>query len=562
MAGGVVLLALLVAVAFGQAPDRGGYRWQDSDSAGGPAFDWVDVSAGTQLALGDDDNQGPFALGFSFPFYSATVESVRVCSNGWLSFTSSSHQYHHYAIPDTRDPNSLIAPLWADLDPTAGGDVRYWADTTGQRFIVAWLGVPFRGGADTCSFEAILDTGGSVVFQYLTVPLPLRLGTDSCTVGIENETGTAGSEYLLDAQPAANLLHDSLAVRFYRLHHDVMPEAVLRPDTNVLYHDSIIPLVRVWNAGLDTASFGVELRIGTGYDEQVTVTGLAGLADSLVVFPVWVAEDGLRAVSAVTTLVGDECAANDTLQVTSTGAFQGELRYDDGVRDTTFIRNGSPTTDWGAAVRFSIPWRGWAVTGVRVFVADTLPFERVLLCPDSSGLPGIGQSSWWADSVRADTPGSWLELPAASGGNENPDIWLVAFWPRHATGPAIGEDRSAPIDGRSWYGSPTVRWFNYTTGDLMMRLSLVKLNGVEEAATVAQIAPPPATVVRGVLRTAVSRQQTEYRGKLLDVTGRSVLDLQAGANDVRGLAPGVYFIRTQVAGSSEQVAVRRVLLVR
>jgi hypothetical protein len=35
---------------------------------------------------------------------------------------------------------------------------------------------------------------------------------------------------------------------------------------------------------------------------------------------------------------------------------------------------------------------------------------------------------------------------------------------------------------------------------------------------------------------------------LLDVGGRKVLDLHAGANDVRGLAPGVYFIR-QVPGT-------------
>jgi len=30
---------------------------------------------------------------------------------------------------------------------------------------------------------------------------------------------------------------------------------------------------------------------------------------------------------------------------------------------------------------------------------------------------------------------------------------------------------------------------------------------------------------------------------LLDAAGRKVVDLRAGANDVRGLAPGVYFIR-------------------
>jgi len=55
---------------------------------------------------------------------------------------------------------------------------------------------------------------------------------------------------------------------------------------------------------------------------------------------------------------------------------------------------------------------------------------------------------------------------------------------------------------------------------------------------------PNATLVRGVLVLGVvgSRQNTGYRAELLDATGRKVLDLHPGANDVRALAPGVYFV--------------------
>jgi hypothetical protein len=34
-------------------------------------------------------------------------------------------------------------------------------------------------------------------------------------------------------------------------------------------------------------------------------------------------------------------------------------------------------------------------------------------------------------------------------------------------------------------------------------------------------------------------------GELLDISGRKVLDLKPGPNDVRALAPGVYFVRQQ-----------------
>jgi hypothetical protein len=55
----------------------------------------------------------------------------------------------------------------------------------------------------------------------------------------------------------------------------------------------------------------------------------------------------------------------------------------------------------------------------------------------------------------------------------------------------------------------------------------------------------PSTVVRGVLVLGAvdSRQNTGYRVELLDVSGRKVLDLHPGPNDVRSLSPGAYFVR-------------------
>jgi hypothetical protein len=55
-----------------------------------------------------------------------------------------------------------------------------------------------------------------------------------------------------------------------------------------------------------------------------------------------------------------------------------------------------------------------------------------------------------------------------------------------------------------------------------------------------------------------SRQNTAYRAELLDVSGRKVLDLHPGANDVRALAPGVYFVREAQARAQAQ-SVRKVI---
>jgi YVTN family beta-propeller protein len=74
----------------------------------------------------------------------------------------------------------------------------------------------------------------------------------------------------------------------------------------------------------------------------------------------------------------------------------------------------------------------------------------------------------------------------------------------------------------------------------------------------ASIFKPQATVVRGVLwQEAYGTRQTAYRAELLDVAGRKVLALKAGPNDVRHLAPGIYFIRERSAAAIRKVIVAR-----
>jgi photosystem II stability/assembly factor-like uncharacterized protein len=66
----------------------------------------------------------------------------------------------------------------------------------------------------------------------------------------------------------------------------------------------------------------------------------------------------------------------------------------------------------------------------------------------------------------------------------------------------------------------------------------------EPAEPEARRPAPTATIVRDVLNLGVSSlQHSAYRAELLDAAGRKVTELVPGANDVRALAPGVYFVR-------------------
>jgi hypothetical protein len=80
--------------------------------------------------------------------------------------------------------------------------------------------------------------------------------------------------------------------------------------------------------------------------------------------------------------------------------------------------------------------------------------------------------------------------------------------------------------------------------------------GVEESpgANLQTMSVP--NIVRGVLLLGEvdSRQQTGYRAELLDVAGRSVMELQSGANDVSRLTPGVYFMHSTIANPQATIA--------
>jgi hypothetical protein len=72
------------------------------------------------------------------------------------------------------------------------------------------------------------------------------------------------------------------------------------------------------------------------------------------------------------------------------------------------------------------------------------------------------------------------------------------------------------------------------------------------------------TIVRGVLRLPEARsEKREARSELLDISGRKVLELRPGPNDVRSLAPGVYFVRPEPSAASRQApAVSKIVTTR
>jgi subtilisin family serine protease len=186
-------------------PDAFGYRWLDSDDALGPAFDWVDITGvGTAIPFsGDDQNSGAIALPFPFKFYGNTFNSLRVCTNGWLSFTSALTTFTNTPLPSggATAPENVIAPFWDDLTFSSAGDAYYHYD--GTKFIVSWVGVPRLTSGGPYTFQVLLYPSGTIDFQYLDMQ-GTRL--NEATIGIQNATKDVGLQVALNAAYVKNNL--------------------------------------------------------------------------------------------------------------------------------------------------------------------------------------------------------------------------------------------------------------------------------------------------------------------------------------------------------------------
>jgi hypothetical protein len=186
-------------------PDEFGYTWIDSNEPDGPVYGWIDISGnGQSLQFDDDQNQGPFDLGFEIPFYGNYFGSIRICSNGWISFTGTSTDYINQPIPDDIEPNNLVATFWDNLNPESGGSVYFYTNNTDSA-VVEWQDVPRYPNSGSFTFEAILTADGNITYQYNSLDGLLT----SCTIGIENEGGTVG----LQVAHNQNYVTENLAVK-------------------------------------------------------------------------------------------------------------------------------------------------------------------------------------------------------------------------------------------------------------------------------------------------------------------------------------------------------------
>jgi hypothetical protein len=197
-------------------PDNFGYFWIDSDEAGGPAFDWIDISTTGTMVMDtpvDDGYYGPFEIGFEFPFYGGTYDSIYIGSNGIVGFDEASMSSRsRQPIPSSMLPNNIIAWMWDDLNPADADNpgAQIFMEGDAEKLVIQFVDYPeYRADpGDVINAEVILFANGSIKFQYLDIASGFDISNSA--IGIENKFGDDGLEVCY----ATPYVHNGLAVQF------------------------------------------------------------------------------------------------------------------------------------------------------------------------------------------------------------------------------------------------------------------------------------------------------------------------------------------------------------
>ena len=181
-------------------PDEIEYEWRDNDEGDGPGYGWIDVShreGVVEVEMGNDVNRGPFDLGFEFNYYDNVYTSIRMCSNGWASFTSTRNYYSYEnfgELPANRAPDNFLGVAMSDWDPRGGGEYYFWSDE--DMAVLSWVDVPHFAVDGTWTFQIILFANGLIKFQYEETGAP----DGRQLVGVQDFEKEFGFEILRDEE--------------------------------------------------------------------------------------------------------------------------------------------------------------------------------------------------------------------------------------------------------------------------------------------------------------------------------------------------------------------------
>ena len=590
------------------SPDSYGYVWKDSNEPD-VTFGWIDITSragAVQITgLADDNAVGPFNMGFSFHYYWSDYSSLKVGSNGWLSFDNIGNIASCFPNVPTAGGagDNIIAPFMSDVSFLSNsaqapnvGEMWYWSNSV-DTFIIQYVDVPWwtngtPNWVGSNTLEVIFSASdSSITFQYLNTDAG-NLQTNTCAtvmeIGIENITGNIGLNYTSGMTvPTSNF-----AVKF------VYPAVV-----GIQVRD----VTPAWNANAENAGQFIFTNISTSLEANIACVGNTNVTNTITAdgsvlaagstTPIWTDTASLSMLnvganqtvsfpSAVTFATeghysfrvqtinnGDINPSNDVNQVeivaveNLTGNYT--LSYASNLGPTGSISWAGGGIDDGVAIKVIPPGFPASISSVEAWIIGDgdpntpipIGYDIVIYGEDSAGnvdlnnvlqvesiLPAnITEDAW--NTITLDTP-----IVVASGG-------IFVAWLQGGTGVAVGIENIAPISRRSYeiLGGAWSPFRDNTVSEFLIRVntsSPVAIDPAQSLKLSLLTYPNPVKDLSTIVYTVVAQGDVQFR--MTNVTGQVVWsklhsNVAAGEFkfnvDVSELPAGIYFLGMEQNGA-------------
>jgi hypothetical protein len=168
----------------------------------------IDAGAGDGIGIGDDVSR-IFDLSFDFPFLGQSYRRLFLNSDGNLSFVEGDSASTERSLERFLSGPPRIALFFADLDATAGGEVRVL--NVPDRFVVTWDAVPEWGKEEPSTFQIEIVRDGTIYMRYGAI-----VSAASGIVGVAPGGGGGGEVSLVDLGGEPRELAGAIAERFLR----------------------------------------------------------------------------------------------------------------------------------------------------------------------------------------------------------------------------------------------------------------------------------------------------------------------------------------------------------
>jgi hypothetical protein len=535
---------------------------------------------GTEVTgLVDDNNVGPFPIGFDFPYYWYMVNQFYVNANGAISFSDAEVYTPQggsgFFIPSTNAPNDLLIPLGADLlfEGIDSAACYYYTNNV-DTFIISYINAAawnIGGPQGAHDFQIIMTRADSCIyFMYGDQSGQFYQGAD-CG-GSENVIGNVGLQIFLNLNP--NSLIDYAvqiippdSTNYQAL--DIGVKNALSDGSKCVFmfpgdvYSLSADIINVGN--VDAGSFEVRCTVwdtayNTEFTDTITVSGLpAGVETTLYFTPAWSPPQKDNYLAFIQTqLAGDINPTNNSKDVEIEAInLPGWLMYDSDPASGLATYWYTPGSGWGQ--EFNPPQYPITIDSILVTVSSTNNCWMPVLFMDDDGPGGLPGTILHSDTiyVPASSGFNYYKMSIPSGpGTITSGKFYGGFIQVGDSFPRMILEDTGPFSRCAYeYTGSWAPYRDKDVGELLIRAYSSSMQGVSEevggkhyALSLLPAHPNPvrdATTIYFALPRA-----TNVTLKLYDLTGREVrtlvnekkgVGLHSAKLDATGLPQGVYF---------------------